>query len=243
MSQPKIIADQIDSTNLVADELDNLDSTDFASSTHNHDADYSALGHNHNTDYYTKTQLNAGQLDTRYYTESEVDSLISPSAGNWTLINSITISTATQVYFTGLNSWDEVWVEFIAAGSDFGGPLSVRYGNGSYAIHPTDYWEMIPGSSNTWINDPSLYLSPNLSSNIRVSGSLLIRNQGVSLYNGSIIEFTSAQWTAPSTSLLRRRQGYSYWESSSPIERIAFYEGNTFGSTRYGTYVAHGRNF
>jgi len=83
MSQPKIIADQIDSTNLVADELDNLDSTDFASSTHNHDANYSALGHNHNTDYYTQSQLNGGQLDSRYYTESEVDSLISGAGGGF----------------------------------------------------------------------------------------------------------------------------------------------------------------
>lgn len=40
--------------------------------------DFAAVVHNHDSLYYTKTELDAGQLDTRYYTETESDALYAP---------------------------------------------------------------------------------------------------------------------------------------------------------------------
>lgn len=64
-TSPLTVASTTVVTNLNADLLDGQHAAAFATASHNHD-----------TLYYTKTQLDAGQLDNRYYTETETNSLL-----------------------------------------------------------------------------------------------------------------------------------------------------------------------
>lgn len=64
---------------------------------------YSLLQHLHGDTYYTKTELDAGQLDNRYYTETEVDTALSgylPLTGG-TLTGGLTGTTAGFTTITG----------------------------------------------------------------------------------------------------------------------------------------------
>jgi hypothetical protein len=55
--------------------------------------------HTHDERYYTITQLNAGQLDNRYYTENEVNILISGHTHSWSNITN-TSHTHDERYYT-----------------------------------------------------------------------------------------------------------------------------------------------
>src|SRR5690606_37624659 len=54
----------VDALNVDADTLDGLDSTDFASSTHDHDADYAASDHTHELDELDATAATDGHVLT-----------------------------------------------------------------------------------------------------------------------------------------------------------------------------------
>src|SRR5690606_27014950 len=54
----------VDALNVDADTLDGLDSTDFASSTHDHDADYAASDHTHELDELDATAATGGHVLT-----------------------------------------------------------------------------------------------------------------------------------------------------------------------------------
>lgn len=54
----------VDALNVDADTLDGIDSTGFATSTHNHDLDYSDIAHNHDADYADAGHIHAGAYST-----------------------------------------------------------------------------------------------------------------------------------------------------------------------------------
>jgi len=109
---------------LNADLLDGNEAAAFATVSHNHDSDYLGLtakatdselldnhdstyfaidGHIHDDIYYTETELDAGQLDNRYYTETEH---IDVSAGIGDASKPIKLDAAGHVDLSMINDSD-----------------------------------------------------------------------------------------------------------------------------------------
>lgn len=88
--------------------------------------------HDHNDLYYTETELNNGQLDNRYYTESEVDALVSgtiDTVNNLDVFKTVT-DGSTNLVSSGINDV----LTFAAAGNI---SLILNSGNNSITISGT----------------------------------------------------------------------------------------------------------
>jgi hypothetical protein len=99
---------------------------DFAPSDHNHDdlyyrrTDIDAFFNNVYSSYYTKTDLDGGQLDNRYYTETEINSLL----GDYYTVAQLNGGQLDNRYFTEseitTNYYDKTDIDGLIAGAAFG---------------------------------------------------------------------------------------------------------------------------
>jgi hypothetical protein len=101
---PLTVASTTTVTNLDADTVDG-----------SHAAAFAAAGHNHDGSYYTETELDAGQLDNRYFTEAEhLDS----SVGGADAGKPIKLDVAGHVDATMINDGDVDHVNIANIGSN-----------------------------------------------------------------------------------------------------------------------------